>query len=205
MEKIITWIQEKRILCCFLVLTFLCGTFLSLYLMEVNAEEAYVCPKNLLEEKVDEEIENYVVDIKGAVLNPGVYRVSKNSIVNDIIVLAGGLKEDADTSNLNLSKSVSNEMIITVYTKEEINSQKKLEAITEEKNQEAKKEESDLVSLNTATLEELMTIPGIGEAKAKIIIQYRESCGAFKSIEELKNIKGIGEAVFEKLKAYITL
>lgn len=205
MEKIIAWIQEKRILCCFLVLTFLCGTFLSLYLMEVNAEEAYVCPKSLLEEKEYEESDTIVVDIKGAVLNPGVYRVSQNSIVNDVIVLAGGLKEDADTSNLNLSKSISNEMVITVYTKEEINSQKKLEAITEEKGQETKKEEANLVSLNTATLEELMTIPGIGEAKAKIIIQYRESCGAFKAIEELKNIKGIGEAVFEKLKDYITL
>lgn len=64
---------------------------------------------------------------------------------------------------------------------------------------------STKISLNTATLEELLTLPSIGEAKAKLIIEYRETCGLFKELEELKNIKGIGEAVYEKLVPYISL
>ncbi len=122
-------------------------------------------------------------------------------------MLAGGLKKDADTSNLNLSKKVSNEMVITVFTKEEI---KKLEPEKKPINETTKPNEDEqndtgLISLNNSSLEELMTLPGIGEAKAKIIIEYREKCGKFQKKEELKNIKGIGEKVYEKLESYITI
>ena len=61
------------------------------------------------------------------------------------------------------------------------------------------------VSLNSALIDELITLPGIGEAKAKLIIEYREQNNGFKDIEEIMNIKGIGEKMFEKIKPYITL
>ncbi len=210
MEQIITWLKERKILCGFLFLFSISAVFMTLYISEVTAEEAYVCPKEEVANTVVEEVEDefVTVDIKGAVVNPGVYRVTKNSIVNDVIVLAGGLLEEADTSNINLSKVVSSEMMITIYTKDEVANQKKAEAIVEEKNDDdssLNEELTTLVNLNTADVEELMLLPGIGESKANLIIQYRENCGPFTSKEELMYIKGIGEAIYAKLESYITV
>ena len=210
MEQIITWLKERKILCGFLFLFSISAVFMTLYISEVTAEEAYVCPKEEVANTVVEEVEDefVMVDIKGAVVNPGVYRVTKNSIVNDVIVLAGGLLEEADTSNINLSKVVSSEMMITIYTKDEVANQKKAEAIVEEKNDDdssLNEELTTLVNLNTADVEELMLLPGIGESKANLIIQYRENCGPFTSKEELMYIKGIGEAIYAKLESYITV
>lgn len=210
MEQVITWLKERKILCGFLFLFSISAVFMTLYISEVTAEEAYVCPKEEVANTVGEEVEDefVTVDIKGAVVNPGVYRVTKNSIVNDVIVLAGGLLEEADTSNINLSKVVSSEMMITIYTKDEVANQKKAEAIVEEKNDDdssSDEELTTLVNLNTADVEELMLLPGIGESKANLIIQYRENCGPFTSKEELMYIKGIGEAIYAKLESYITV
>ncbi|HIR75121.1 TPA: ComEA family DNA-binding protein [Candidatus Ventrenecus avicola] len=210
MEQVITWLKERKILCGFLFLFSISAVFMTLYISEVTAEEAYVCPKEEVANTVVEEVEDefVTVDIKGAVVNPGVYRVTKNSIVNDVIVLAGGLLEEADTSNINLSKVVSSEMMITIYTKDEVANQKKAEAIVEEKNDDdssLNEELTTLVNLNTADVEELMLLPGIGESKANLIIQYRENCGPFTSKEELMYIKGIGEAIYAKLESYITV
>ena len=210
MEQVITWLKERKILCGFLFLFSISAVFMTLYISEVTAEEAYVCPKEEVANTVVEEVEDefVTVDIKGAVVNPGVYRVTKNSIVNDVIVLAGGLLEEADTSNINLSKVVSSEMMITIYTKDEVANQKKAEAIVEEKNDDdssLNEELTTLINLNTADVEELMLLPGIGESKANLIIQYRENCGPFTSKEELMYIKGIGEAIYAKLESYITV
>ena len=210
MEQVITWLKERKILCGFLFLFSISAVFMTLYISEVTAEEAYVCPKEEVANTVVEEVEDefVTVDIKGAVVNPGVYRVTKNSIVNDVIVLAGGLLEEADTSNINLSKVVSSEMMITIYTKDEVANQKKAEAIVEEKNDDdssSDEELTTLVNLNTADVEELMLLPGIGESKPYLIIQYRENCGSFTSKEELMYIKGIGEAIYAKLESYITV
>lgn len=207
MEQIFNWIKEQKVLCGFLFLVILCGIFASLYLVEVTAEEAYVCPKTEISSDT-EEANEIIVDIKGAVVNPGIYHLKSNAIVQDVITLAGGLTEDADTSNLNLSKKVTDEMVITVYTHEEVKDLEKQEAIVEIGNESKDDDDttiSGLVSINTASLEELMTLPGIGEAKAKSIIQYRENCGKFAKKEDLLNISGIGEKVYAELEAYITI
>ncbi len=207
MEQIFNWIKEQKVLCGFLFLVILCGIFASLYLVEVTAEEAYVCPKTEISSDT-EEANEIIVDIKGAVVNPGIYHLKSNAIVQDVITLAGGLTEDADTSNLNLSKKVTDEMVITVYTHEEVKDLEKQEAIVETGNESKDDDDttiSGLVSINTASLEELMTLPGIGEAKAKSIIQYRENCGKFAKKEDLLNISGIGEKVYAELEAYITI
>lgn len=180
----------------------------------------------------------YYVDIKGAVKNPGVYKLKENSRVIDVINESGGLNENADTSILNLSKKIFDEMFIIIYTKDEINKYKnetistkkineKLEKeiiVIDENNSanikskqntnsnkqkenvsETQKDDNNLININTASKEELLTITGIGESKADSIINYRKENGSFEKIEDIKNVSGIGDSLFEKIKDYITV
>ena len=167
------------------------------------------------EQKEDSEDKKIVVDIKGMVASPGVYEVSSTARVNDVITMAGGLLDGADTSLINLAKIVVDEMTIIVYSKEEVTEKLKEEIcvcecplITNDaciNDSLSSVKEGTLININTATKEELMTISGIGEAKADDIIKYRESNGNFKSIDEIKNVSGIGDSLFEKIKDYITV
>lgn len=159
---------------------------------------------------------NFYVDVKGAVKDPGVYLVSEGERVIDAIEKAGGLKKNANTTNINLSKRLVSEMVIVVYTDSEIKKGKKsLECDTKceceviEINNciesETKVTQSDKVNINKASIEELMTLTGVGESKAKAIVDYREENGNFKSIEEIKNVSGIGDALYENIKEGITI
>ena len=159
------------------------------------------------------------VDIKGQVNTPGVYsfNIDNNARINDLIEKAGGLTKDADTSLINLSKKLEDEMTIIIYSKKEIDNyvktqndlEKKLEICeTKLKNNACIKEKNETtgnkININKATLDELITIPGIGEAKAKAIIEYR-SRNKFNSIEDIKNVEGIGENLFASIKESITV
>jgi competence protein ComEA len=139
--------------------------------------------------------------------------------------MAGGLTNEADTSTLNLSKKVIDEMQIIIYTKAQIQQYKENnKSITEvikyiEKeckcpdptindaciNEESTYEKTSKISLNNATKEELMTLPNIGESKANAIIEYRTNNSLFSSIEDIKNVTGIGDSIFDKIKDYITI
>lgn len=161
------------------------------------------------------------VDIKGAVVNPGVKIIDKGSTINDLIELSGGLLETADTSTINLSKQLDDEMVVIVYTKDEINELSSASSAVKVIEKECYcptisnngcisddfitvEETTNKISLNKATKEELMTLKNIGSAKADAIIEYREA-HEFKTIEELMNVKGIGQATFEKIKDNITI
>ena len=167
---------------------------------------------------------NIFVDVKGAVKKPGVYEVKENSIVNDCIKLAGGITSSGTLSNINLSKKVTDEMVIYVFKKSEITTSAKNEIpcttevieinncpiITDNQTSNNDKKETTTntvdkkININTATKEELTTLTGIGESKANSIIEYRKT-NQFKSIEELKNVSGIGEALYESIKDSITV
>lgn len=176
--------------------------------------------KAVKKEKVPKEVK---VDIKGEINNPGIYSLDNNSRVIDVIEKAGGLTVNADTSVLNLSKKISDEMVIIIYTKAEVKNfketkerEKQVQEKCNQKDENAlkndacitndnSKEQSGKVSINKATLEELKTLSGIGESKAKEIISYREKNGPFKSIDEITNVTGIGENIFAQIKENITL
>ena len=173
------------------------------------------------EKKVEQEPTLYMVDIKGQVINPGIYELSSSSRIIDVITKAGGLTEIADTSVINLSKKIEDEMVIIIYSEYEVTNwieTKEQEKYLQEKcrqEEEGKIEndacitedatiESTTININTATKEELMTLTGIGEAKADAIISYREQT-AFTKIEDLKNVSGIGDSIYNEIKDRITV
>ena len=198
------------------------------YLTNQYSKETVTQPDNTIEESSKEETkelesipeEKYYVDIKGYVKKPGVYEVSKTSIVNDCLKLAGGLLKNADTTTINLSKPVSAAMVIYVPKKTEViksTTDKTTTTTTEIPNNAAIPDNSNTssdtssttlnlkINLNTASKEELTKLSGIGEAKAQDIIDYRNTNGSFKTIEEIKNISGIGDALFAKIKDNISV
>lgn len=161
------------------------------------------------------EINKIIVDIKGAVNNPGIYELSSGSTVYDLIGMAGGLRSYADTSLINLSKRLSNEDVVIVYTIDEVTSFtsgntavkviekecmcpkiENVSCIDKKVNQVI---EIGMININIATLEELQKLPGIGEAKAKAIIEYRNKT-PFSKIDDIMKVKGIGKAMYEKIK-----
>ena len=189
---------------------------LILYIVNDNKKIEDDIALNITTEKITskkEEQEKFYVDVKGSVKNPGVYEFEDNDRVIDAIELAGGLTKNANTSNINLSQKLISEMVIYVYSNSEIkNSSEQISCDTickpnviEVNNCVSTNNSNALVNINTATIEELTTISGIGESKAKSIIEYRETNGSFNSIEDLKNISGIGESLFEKIKDKVTI
>ena len=182
-----------------------------------------------LEEKPKVEEKKLKIDIKGEIKKPGVYELKENDRVSDAIKIAGGLTENADTTLINLSKNLTDEMVIIIYNKNEIekikSEQPKVDKVIEyiekeckcpdkvndacmssyEKTEKIEQNAETKISINTATIEELKKIPGLGESKAKSIIEYREKNGKFEKIEDITNVSGIGKTTFEKFKDYITI
>ena len=133
------------------------------------------------------------VYVSGAVRKPGIYRYQGTARVCDAIEAVGGLKENAASGSLNLARTLEDGEQICVLTDREA-----ARAETKARDSGGK------VNINTATEAELMTLPGIGEAKAALIVGYREEHGKFSKIEDLMQISGIKEGIFQKIKNNIT-
>lgn len=158
------------------------------------------------------EIDRIIIDIKGEVVYPGVYEIDNNTRIIDAINMAGGLTLDADTSGINLSSKIRDEDVIIIYSNNkdsEYYKDKKIDNKNDNfsveddgNNKNNDKDEIVLIDINTATSEELCSLPGIGEVKAKKIIEYRKK-SRFNTIEDIMNVSSIGEKLFESIKAYI--
>ena len=142
------------------------------------------------------------VDIKGAVKVPGIYQLKNQQRIWDALALAGGVSEEADTTQVNYAQKVKDQMIIYVPKKGEAVAQS-LETLQE--SAPAQQNQEEKINLNTATEAELQTISGIGAKKAQEIIRFRDEQGPFKTVEELKNVSGIGEKTVERLKDMLTV
>lgn len=153
------------------------------------------------------ESDKIFVDIKGAVRKEGVYELTSGSRVTDVVKLAGGFTDDADKKSVNLAEKVADEAVIYVArVGEEVTPASNPSQIKNTAASGAQQDaDSAQINLNTATLEELQTISGIGAKRAQDIIDYRDNNGGFSSVDDLKNVSGIGEKTLEKLKAEVTV
>ncbi len=170
--------------------------------------------EDIFEEKTDEnaiedepkEIKKIVVCITGEILNPGTYEMPLGARVKDLVDMAGGLKDSSDIARLNLARKLIDEDMIFIPQKALTHEQtiensnvSQIKSITHQSNDLSK------INLNTATIAELDSIPGIGKVTAEKIIQFREQKGFFSSIEQLMEVDRIGETTFNKIKEYVEI
>lgn len=137
--------------------------------------------------------EMLAVFVCGAVVSPGVYELPAGSRVYEAISLAGGLKDEAAQTAVNQAELLTDGQMVEIPTEAE----QQTKAAAEQARSDG------LVNINTAGAEELKTLPGIGDSKARSIIAYREKNGAFKATTDIKNVEGIGDGVFAKLEGCI--
>lgn len=207
--------QQIAILIVSIVLIFLIGTRFSIDKeseaetsfkeIELEENESIDDKFDSKEEIIEENSEELVVYIKGAVKYPGILVVEQGSRVADLIEDAGGPDEGADFNSVNLARKVQDEEMIHIpYHGEEAvpiekgNTEITVDAGNQESNAGIK------ININTASKEELKTLSGIGDVTADKIINHRESTG-FKAIEDIMDVSGIGEKKFEAIKDSITV
>ena len=168
---------------------------------EESVEETTVVEMTVLAEKTEVSTTQETVifvDIKGAVKNPGVYQMKVGDRVKDALDAAGGLTAEADSQKVNLAQRVEDQMVIVVpKVGEEGAAAIPAGATSKEATKEGK------VNINTATVEELKTLKGVGEKKAEAIIEYRKKNGSFKTKEDLMKVRGIGKKLFDSFQERI--
>ncbi|PMC39696.1 competence protein ComE [Bacillus sp. UMB0899] len=151
--------------------------------------------------KTEEDRPLIMIDVKGAVQQPGVYEMPEDARVFEVIQKAGGLSENANELAVNLASSIQDGMVVYIPLKGETNENPfNSQSVVNNEGSARRK-----VNINSATSEELQTLTGIGPSKAEAIIAYREEQGSFTKIEDLLEVNGIGEKSFEKLSEEITV
>ena len=250
MEKLKVFISNKKVIISVIALLLL-SLISFIVISNITTSKGKITVDTKVEEKLvsseEQKAQEYIlVDIKGEVQTPGVYKLPVNSRVIDAIEASGGLTKKAVTTYINLSKTLKDENVIIINKKSElkkIEEKKNIEEIKINNNSsvsvktsdvitndvdkvkeeptaetitktpeeadspanESSRKETTSVNINESSIEELTTISGIGESKAKAIIEYRTTNSPFKSIEEIKNVSGIGDKLYDKIKAYITI
>ncbi|WP_297631080.1 ComEA family DNA-binding protein [uncultured Clostridium sp.] len=176
------------------------GTNKSSIFIEENEEEKDVIQNEKEKKKI-------LVDIKGEVKNPGVYELEEGSIIEHLIKEAGGLTKEGTLENINRAKELKGNEAIVICSKKELevkavvnNGANNVTSGAGNMLEEAESNDSGKININTGTVDDLKKLNGIGEGKAKAIIEYREKNGEFKNPEEIQKVSGIGKGTFEKIK-----
>ena len=226
MEKISYYKKYLILVFCLLLLAASIIAFFKLNNEKTEVEDNFIANNEIITKEVSEvakqeEVKLYF-DIKGSVKKPGVYEFTQGDRIIDAINKAGGLTKNATTNNLNLSKKLTNEMVIYVFNKNELTTTKAFEQVNNDaeckcetievnncvdKNttNESTNNEKTKININTDSKEKLMTISGIGSSKADAIIEYRTKNGNFKTTEDIINVSGISKTIYDKIKDTITV
>ena len=153
---------------------------------------------------IDEVNNTITVFVSGEINNPGVVTIESEKRLSDVVEILGGTTENADLNKVNLAMKLEDEshyIIPKIGENVEVHSN----YTSVDSNEIIQDEKSNLVNINKATIQELDILPGIGEATANKIINYREENGQFKSIDEIKNVNGIGDKKYEEIKSLISV
>lgn len=176
------------------LLLFMTGCSLSPGGTEIEQMETENGTEDVIVSDYNLSFENVIwVHVCGQVKNPGVYSFPEGSRVFDAVEAAGGFTEHADRDSVNLAMSLVDEGKIYIAAKEEKN----------ESSDSAGEQSDGKININTATLDEFMTLPGIGEKRAESILKLREKKGSFQTVEELLEAEGIKEGIFEQIKDFV--
>ncbi len=167
-----------------------------------TAEMAETAEMQTVEEKSEELIYVYVC---GQVRTPGVYSMAKGSRLFQAVDMAGGILSEGDLTRINLAVSLEDGQKIYIPSKDEAEALSQTETEAEKPENEPGSLSDGRVNINQASKEVLMTLPGIGEAKADAILAYRQAEGDFESAESLMEVPGIKEGVFAKIKDRISI
>ena len=173
------------------------STFYYLYTQE---DTTPIITDNMQTQTQDKQEDTTItVYVSGEVNSPGLVELPSDSRIADAIKACGGKTPHADKTKINLAQKLTDGMQIQVSSKTPVNNSNEQVNDTNS-NSPNNNSSSNLININTATKEDLDTLPGIGPATAQKIIDYRQEHGNFSSIEDIKNVKGIGEAKFSKMQ-----
>lgn len=215
--------KKQKIVLIIIISIITLGVAYYAYIMKTNDEFDMEEQNLLIEEskreensEIKEENTKIVVHVSGAVNNEGIVELDKNSRVADAIEAAGGVSQNAYMKDINLASILEDGMKVYIPTNEEVEKQKEnsnyisnantdIIAKNSQENKTGAIKTNSKVNINTATKEELDTLPGIGESTANKIINYRKENGNFKSIDEIKEVSGIGDSKFEQIKDLIEI
>ena len=214
------YINKKQKIVLFIIIIITLGIAYYTYTIKINdqfniEEQNLEVEENKIKEsnKIEEETTKIVVHVSGAVRNEGIVELKEKSRIADAIEMVGGVTEDAYMKDVNLATILEDGMKIYIPTKEEVEKQRENtnDSVSKDTNLDIynnssnTRKKNNKVNINTATKEELDTLPGIGESTANKIISYREEKGNFKSIEEIKEVSGIGDSKYEQIKNLIEI
>lgn len=146
----------------------------------------------------------YAVYICGAVKHPGVYRFTQAARVCDVVEAAGGFKKNAATASVNQARYITDGEQIEILSKKQWKKNQTQES-SSSANNNSTMQDSGKININTATETELMTLSGVGQSKAKAIIDYRTQNGLFGAVEDIMQVPGIKEGVYNQIKDSITI
>lgn len=189
-EKIIGSIAILMILIIFIAINYFSNRPHKYKEEDIFIEKQEVKDTNKYEEKKKGRL---TVEIKGEVKKPDVYIMTEGNIIKDLITEAGGITEKADLSKINQARKLKDGDCISIYSKED-------SSLPTFSNGSQSISSDGMIDVNTATKDELMKVPGIGEVTAAKIIEFREKNGNFKSLEDLKKVGRIGDKTLEKFK-----
>lgn len=186
-------VLEKREWIIITIIAFILGILVGFYSGKLGTKETPI---------LNETKEKIYVQISGEIKYPGVYEMENGDRVFQLVEKAGGLTENADLNSINLSKKLIDGEKVIIFAKKEINENS---TNISQSGTTSSQTKSNLININTASKEELESLPGIGPTLAQRIIDYRETNGYFQTIEDIKKVSGIGDKKFEAIKNLITV
>lgn len=207
LEHKILELSKNKVLCVIFFVNIIL-IFVIIYILFFNETSSQTIEDNVaivdMSSKNEPENIKMKVHITGEVKNSGIYELNEGSRISDIIEKAGGITTEADLSKVNLAYQIADgQKIIIPSIKLQDNGNYIIENSGDNVIQEEKSSKDSKININTASISELITLPGIGNSTAEKIINYREENGKFKNIEDIKNVSGIGESKYKELSGYI--